>query len=106
MTYKQDFKLLSAREIALELGKRLRAARLSQNRLQDDLAQRAGVSRLTVVHFEKSGRCSMESFLRMVMALGRITDLAPLFQTIPSTIADMEKATFPNRQRASRKNAS
>ena len=56
MFNKTDFKLMSAQEIAQTLGGRLKDVRLSKNVRQEELAQRAGVSRLTVVHLEKTGR--------------------------------------------------
>lgn len=104
MFNKLDFKLMSSHEIAQELGRRIKTVRLSKNLLQDEVARRAGVSRLTVVHFENTGRGSVDSFLRIVSALGKGPDLSPLFQSTPKTIADMEKSASQNRSRASRKN--
>lgn len=104
MFNKIDFKLSSTHEVAQELGRRLKDVRLSKNMRQEELAQRAGVSRLTVVHFEKTGRGSVDSFLRMAQALGKISDLSALFQSVPTTIADMEKIASQKRLRASRKN--
>ena len=104
MYNKTDFKLMSAQEIAHALGGRLKDVRLSKNLRQEELAQRAGVSRLTVVHLEKTGRGSLDSFLRIVLALGKSSDLSPLFQSTPTTIAEMEKVAMQKRRRASRKN--
>ena len=95
---------MSAQEIAQTLGGRLKDVRLSKNVRQEELAQRAGVSRLTVVHLEKTGRGSLDSFLRIALALGKGSDLAPLFQSTPTTIAEMEKVASQKRRRASRKN--
>jgi transcriptional regulator with XRE-family HTH domain len=104
MYKKTDFKLSSPHDVAHELGRRLKDVRLSKNMRQEELAQRAGVSRLTVVHFEKTGLGSVDSFLRMAQALGKISELASLFQSVPMTIADMEKNAIPKRLRASRNN--
>lgn len=99
-----DFKLMSPHEIAHEMGRRFKNIRLSQNMRQEEVGRRAGVSRLTVVHFENTGRGSIDSFLRMALALGKLSDLSPLFQSTPKTIADMEKNNSQKRLRASRKN--
>ncbi len=99
-----DLKLMSPQEVAQTLGRRLKDVRLSINVRQEELAHRAGVSRLTVVHFEKTGRGSLESFLRIALALGKISELAPLFQSTPTTIAELEKVSSRKRRRASRKN--
>lgn len=104
MLNKIDFKLSSPLDVAQELGRRLKDVRLSKNVRQEELAQRAGVSRLTVVHLEKTGRGSLDSFLRIALALGKSSDLAPLFQSTPTTIAEMEKVASQKRRRASRKN--
>ncbi len=100
------FKLMSAREVSRELGQRLRRVRLSQNMRQNELARRAGVSRLTVVHFEKTGQVSLNSFLRLVLSLGKLAELSALFLSVPTTIAEMEKTVSHQRLRASRKHAS
>lgn len=99
-----DFKLMSPQEVAQELGRRLRKIRLSQNMRQEEVGRRAGVSRLTVVHFENTGRGSIDSFLRMALALGKVSELSPLFQSTPKTIADMRKNASQKRRRASRTN--
>lgn len=104
MYRKLDFKLMSSREAAQELGRRVKTVRLAQNMRQKELADRAGVSRLTVVHFEKTGRGSVDSFLRIALALGKIAEFSTLFQSPPTRIAEMEKAAAPERERASRVN--
>lgn len=104
MFKKLDFKLMSPKEVAEELGRRLKGLRLSKNMRQEELAQRAGVSRLTIAHIEKTGRGALDSFIRMAQALGKTSDLSPLFQSTPKTIADMEKNDSQKRLRASRKN--
>ena len=105
MSNNLNFRLSSPAEVAQELGRRLKAVRLSKNTRQEELAQRAGVSRLTVVHVEKTGQGSLNSFLRILFALGKLSELSPLFQSAPTTIADMEKKANPKRVRASRRNA-
>ncbi len=102
MPIKVNFNLFSPTEVAQELGRRLKTVRLSKNMRQEELAQRAGVSRLTIVHFEKTGQGSVNSFLRILSALGTISELSSLFQSPPMTIAYMEKMAGQKRLRASR----
>lgn len=96
------FELATTDEIAQELGKRLRAHRLTQNLAQRELAARAGISRRTLVDFEDSGRGSFDVFLRVATALGLIEAMSELFEVKPKSISDMEKRT-EKRQRASRR---
>ena len=96
------FSLAATDEIAQELGKRLRAHRLAQDLQQSELAARAGISRKTLVAFERSGRGSLDVFLRVATALGLIESMSSLFELKPRSIKDMEKAS-QKRQRASRR---
>ena len=98
------FGLSTTDEIAQELGNRLRAHRLAQNLQQNELAARAGVSPRTLGEFERSGRGSLDVFLRVVMALGLSESMSTLFELKPKSIKDMETAS-QKRQRASRKEA-
>jgi len=98
------FGLATADEIAQELGNRLRAHRLAQNLQQNELAARAGVSTRTLGEFERSGRGSLDVFLRLAMALGLSESMSTLFELKAKSIKDMETAS-QKRQRASRKEA-
>jgi len=98
-----DFTLATQVEICAELGKRLRAQRLAQLISQEDLAQRAAVSRGTVRALESTGLSSVESLVRVATALGLADDLGALFALKTHSIADMEKAEQSRRQRAPRR---
>lgn len=95
-----DFEFATSNEICLELGNRLRAHRLAQNLQQSDLAEKAGVSRLTIVNLEHKGNVSLLSLLQVIRALGLIDELSTLFELKPKSIARMEAATL-SRERAS-----
>ncbi|CAE6739882.1 helix-turn-helix domain-containing protein [Paraburkholderia haematera] len=94
--------LATADEIALELGQRLRTQRLAQNLQQSELAARAGVSERAVRNLERTGKATLESLLRVAMALGLAGSLSPLFDYQPKSIQAMEKASA-TRERASRR---
>lgn len=63
-----------------ELGESLAAYRLSRNILQEDVAERAGVSTGVVIRLETGKGGTVDSLVRVVKALGcedRITGLVP-----------------------------
>lgn len=94
-----SFELASAAEIGAELGNRIRDQRLAQNLAQTDLAGRAGVSPGTVRNLEGKGQASLESLLRIVMALGLAGSLSELFVLRSASIKEMETAST-GRKRA------
>ena len=96
------FDFATSDEIAQEFGKRLRAHRLAANLQQSELAARAGISQRTLSNFERSGRASLDAFLRIAMALGLIESMSNIFELKARSIKDMEKAS-QKRQRASRR---
>jgi len=64
------FKLSPPAEIATELGKRVRARRLDQKLTQQGLSERSGVALATLRNFERTGKVSLLSFVRLATALG------------------------------------
>lgn len=96
------FGLATTDEIAEELAERLRAHRLAQNLTQSELEARAGISHKTITNFEKSGKVSLDVFLRIVSVLGLSESLSPLFELKQQTIKEMGIAA-QRRQRASRR---
>lgn len=98
-----DFGFATADEICVELGARLKAARLAQGLLQAELAARAGLSRGTVTALEQTGQSTVTSLVRVVQALGLVDDLQDLFKLKTRSIAEMEQNARSERKRASRK---
>ena len=97
-----DFTFASNAEVALELGRRLKAQRLAQNLQQTELAARAGVARGTVQNLETKGQCSLESLVRIVRVLGLVEDLARMFELkSPQSVAELARIEQSERQRAS-----
>lgn len=91
-------------EILSTLGARLRAQRLAQNLAQARLADMAGVSLGALRNLEHNGRCSLETLVAVVSALGLKSELQDLFVLKRQSIAQMERAqTARERQRASRR---
>ncbi len=70
MAYNIDFVLASSNQIEKALCKRLGAIRLSRNITQEELAREAGVSERTIRRLEKGQGVSLDTFLRVLSALG------------------------------------
>lgn len=100
-----NFLFATEGEIRLVLASRLRQQRLFQKLTQLELSIRAGIGIATLQRFEKSGECSLENFIRIVIALGAAEALQELFEPKVRSIAEMEQAEKSLRQRAPRKPA-
>ena len=64
-----SFSLMSSEDIASELAARLKSHRLTQNLTLEGLARRSGVALGTLKKFERTGRISLVSFIRLVITL-------------------------------------
>lgn len=102
-----NFSLALPDEICIELGQRARARRLALNLPVEELAARIGISDKTLRNFERTGRCTLESFVRVLEALDALSDLQPVLVTQARSIEDMRlQAQTRQRKRASKKHAS
>jgi transcriptional regulator with XRE-family HTH domain len=98
--------LHAPQDIERQLARRLRDERLRRGLKQETLAKRSGVSLPTIRRYERLGRTSLENFLKLCHALGRLDELADLLKPpVAASIADLEKrdaASVPKRQRGVR----
>jgi transcriptional regulator with XRE-family HTH domain len=69
MSYKIDFSVATSDQIEAALCKRLEGIRLSRNITQAQLAEEADVSPRTIGRLEKGQGVSMDTFIRIMMAL-------------------------------------
>lgn len=100
-TYMVDFVLAIPDEVCAALGERARARRLLLNLAVEELAARVGISDKTLSNFERTGRCTLETFVRVLEALGALPDLQHVLLAHSTTIEDMrQKAAVRTRQRA------
>ena len=76
MSYIIDFSAASSAQIEAALCRRLEGIRLSRNMTQAQLAKEAGVSLRTVGRLEKGQGVSLDTFIRILMALGLQQSLA------------------------------
>lgn len=60
----------TSEELEQELGAQIRAARLRRNLTQEELAAKAGVSRVSIRSLEKGDGSSVQTFVRVLKALG------------------------------------
>ena len=99
-----DFSISLPGEISSELGARARTRRIALNLSVDELAARMGVSAKTLGNFERSGRCTLETFILLLEALNATADLQIVLAPQIRTIDDMRsKAAVSLRKRAYRK---
>lgn len=103
MTHKIDFSMASSEAVIATLCKQLDEIRLSRNVSQSDLAREAGVSRSTMTRMADGKAISLDSFVRVMMAL-RLTDhLAALLPDPSIRPVERVKLDGAERRRASRK---
>lgn len=69
MSYNIDFSVATSNQIEAALCRRLESIRLSRNITQAQLAEEAGVSPRTIGRLEKGQGVSMDTFIRVMIAL-------------------------------------
>jgi transcriptional regulator with XRE-family HTH domain len=98
-----DIKLMSPKEIVVELGSRLKSRRLSLRVTQEELAQRAGLNVGTIKNLEaKTGACTLDTVVRASVALGLADHFEQIFIVKPKSIAQMEQIAQAPKLRARR----
>jgi len=96
-----DLSLALPDEVCLTLGQRARERRLMLNVSVEELAARVGISKKTLSNFEHTGRCTLETFVRVLEAMGALADLQNVLVSQSLSIEDMRlKAAVRARQRA------
>lgn len=98
-----DFTFATAPELCTEFAKRVKAQRMRLELSQPELAQRAGVALGTISAFEKTGKTTVDTFFRILLALGLVQELQGLFLQQPTSIKELEESTKPARKRVRRK---
>jgi putative transcriptional regulator len=94
-----DLKTIDA--IIAELGRRLEQLRLQRNETQVQLAERAGVGRVTVQRIERGDSVQDASLIKVMRALDLLQALDDaLPESIELPIAQLERERHPSRRRA------
>jgi transcriptional regulator with XRE-family HTH domain len=92
------FNLSTPEEIAQQLAAKSRALRLARRWKQSTLAERSGVTLPSLRRFERTGQVSLQNLLRLVFALGRLSDFEqPLLSPAAGSIAELEAAANPRK---------
>ena len=89
-------------EVLREVGARLKALRLQQNRRTRDLAADAGVSPRTIDRLEAGRNIGTENLVRVMRALGRLQAFEALVPVPEVSPYEVERLKGKVRRRASR----
>jgi transcriptional regulator with XRE-family HTH domain len=83
----------SSHDVTQEIAKKSKDKRLSLNLSQHTLSVRSGVSYGTLKKFENSGKISLESLLKIALALGELESFEHLFAKsateLPSSLDEL-----------------
>ncbi len=83
-------------EVARTLASRIEALRLLRSWKRDTLAAKSGVSSASLKRFERTGKVSLDSFLRLCEALERLAELDRLLlPPAARSIAELERNEKP-----------
>ena len=96
-----DFANASSSSVMRALGQRLDQIRLSRNISQADLAAEAGVSRRTLTRLAHGSPVSLDSFVRVMLALGLGEHLAALLPDPDVRPVERVRLDGAQRRRAS-----
>ena len=83
-------------DIAVRLAKKIVAIRKRKNITQKQLATRSNVSYASLRKFEQTGKISLESFIKITMELGVVSEIndlfsQPIYTSIEEVINDRNK---------------
>ncbi len=99
--------LIDTAKAQKKLAEHARTLRLQLNLTQEGLAARSGVSLSTLRKFEQKGSISLESFLKIHMALGTLETFLRITQTKDTTFSSIDDVLKANhkftRKRGTRK---
>jgi transcriptional regulator with XRE-family HTH domain len=80
-------------DMAIEIAKKVQEKRLKRNLTQQTLSEKSGVSYGTLKKFEQKGQISLESLLKLAMALGELNTFEHLFDrgddALPSSLDEL-----------------
>lgn len=97
MAQKIDYTIAAPEELEADLGRQVEALRLSQNRNQSQIAEEAGVSRRTITRLENGEGVSLDTFIRVLRALGAVDRLQALLPD--PTVSPIERVRLQGRSR-------
>lgn len=69
------YSLNTPEEISHTLAQKLKALRLEKRWKRSTLARRSNVTEASLKRFEQTGKVSMDNFLKLIFALGRLDEM-------------------------------
>lgn len=97
MALSLDFSIASSEQVVGDLGARLERIRLARNLTQAELAERAGISKRTVLRLEQGVSATLDTFVRVLLALGLASNLEALLPEVE--IRPIERVLHRGRER-------
>lgn len=97
----KDWYSMSDSAIIRELGSFIKQTRLKKNYTQSDLAEKAGVHRVTLGEFEQGFRGSLTTFIQLLRALDELETLDVFLLSPEISPLEMAKLEAKKRKRAS-----
>lgn len=92
-----DYSVANSEQIKADLCKKLEQIRLARNITQKKLADQAGVSLRTIRNLEKGEGVSLDTFIRVLMALGIQQNLQALLPD--PTIRPIDRVALGGKER-------
>lgn len=91
-------------EMASHIARKAKDKRLELNLSQYSLSERSGVSLAVLKKFERTGKISLESLLKLALALGALADFMQLFRpALPETAKTLEELLTEKTRKRGRK---
>ena len=87
--------------VLAEIGARVRRRRLDRNLTQQEVADQAGLTRVTVVALERGSPVGMMTLIRILRVLGALEDLESFLPDTGPSPLQLAKLQGRQRQRAS-----
>ena len=94
------FSNLSNTAVAEIIGERIKARRLAAALTQQQLADKAGLSRSTVSELERGGAGNIQTFIQVLRALGELGTLDAFLPKLGPSPLEVVKLRGKERQRA------
>ena len=95
----------SNNDIIVELGRRFRDYRKELRMTQKDIAEKTGVSVMTIVRFENGNGCSIriDNFVALMRSIQRLESISEIFPVIPASLYDIQTADNRVKRRVKRR---
>ena len=92
--------LATASDLAEEVGKSLRLARIAQGLRQEDLVLHSQASLQAIKNLENGGKVELVTFLRVAKALGMANSILDSCQPAPRSLDEIERIEAARAERS------